>query len=202
MMKKIILSLCLLGLTMTAGAQENGAFVTVGVGTKLYDRAFRGADISMQAGYNYKGMDVSAQISYYTNQWGGRGTNTISYNESEGQSNCSHFLDERWNETFMTLRLSLGYDVLRFIRGNWRHHIRPYAGLGYSLCHNSNNSCYRNENTTALNMTEWTEHGFDFSLGIAYDFNITRHWALGTYIEAFPMIRDQAIMGLHIRYSF
>ncbi len=46
-MKKMILSLCLIGLSLTAGAQENGVFVSVGVGTQTTSRAFRAFTLSL-----------------------------------------------------------------------------------------------------------------------------------------------------------
>ena len=49
---------------------------------------------------------------------------------------------------------------------------------------------------------EWNDRGFELTLGIAYDFNITRHWALGAFIEESLLIREQDVMGLRTRYSF
>lgn len=201
-MKKIVLSLCLLSLGMAIMAQENGAFVSVGVGTKVNDKAFRGADVSMQAGYNYKGLDVSAQLDFYSNRWGDNRVNSLAYYDYGDKAIFASLLDGKRNETFMTLRLNLGYDFLRFIRGNWRHHIRPYVGLGYSLRNETNNYCYQAKDMTTYSMGEQAQKGFELTLGIAYDFNITHHWAVGAFIEGNTLIREQPIMGLRARYSF
>ena len=43
----MILLLCMIGLSLTAGAQENGVFVSVGVGTQTTSRAFRAFTLSL-----------------------------------------------------------------------------------------------------------------------------------------------------------
>ena len=201
-MKKMILSLCLIGLSLTAGAQENGAFVSAGVGTKLYDKAFRGADVSMQGGYNYKGLDVSAQLDYFSNCWGKDRLAALTYRDDRTGSGASSIMSNSENITALTIRLNLGYDLLHFVHNNWRHHIRPYVGLGYSQLRTSSNYETSDANMRCYELKDQLHSGFEVIIGMAYDFNITRHWALGAYIEGLPMIREHGIMGLRTRYSF
>ena len=201
-MKKMILSLCLLGMSMMGWAQENGVFVSVGVGTQATDRAFRGADVSMQTGYNFKGLDISAQIDYYANHWGRDGYMGLIYEEQGDKVFISNSMNNKRTESYMTLRLNLGYDPLRFIRSNWRHHLRPYVGLGYSMMHESSNWNYESADFHKLECMEWDDRGFELAVGIAYDFNITHHWAIGAFIEESILIREQDVMGLRVRYSF
>ena len=197
-----VLLLCLLGLSLTAGAQENGVFVSVGVGTQATSKAFRGADVSMQAGYNYKGLDISAQIDYYGNHWGRDAYTGLTYEEQGDNVFIINNMNNKRSKSYTTLRLNLGYDLLRFIRGNWRHHLRPYVGLGYSVMHESSNWDYKSEDFHKLECMEWNDRGFELTLGIAYDFNITRHWAVGAFIEESLLTREQDVMGLRLRYSF
>ena len=201
-MKKMILSLCLIGLTLAAGAQENGAFVTARVGTKLYDKAFWGADVSMQGGYNYKGLDVSAQISYFSNCWGEDRLDALTYRDDRTGSGVSTLMSNGKNVSALTIRLNLGYDVLHFIHNNWRHHIRPYVGLGYSQLQRSSSYVSSYDDVRCYDLANELHSGFELALGLSYDFNFTRHWALGAYIEGLPMIREHGILGLQTRYSF
>ena len=202
-MNRTILSLCLLFIAMAGMAQENKPFVMASVGTQVTDKAFRGADVSMQAGYNFKGLDISAQLDYYSNHWGRSGVNSMTY-EVRGNNSLlmTTEMDNKRYKTYMTLRLNLGYDVLRFIHGNWRHHLRPYVGFGYSLCDGTSSLIHEEEGMTQYGMVNWRNDGFEFSLGGAYDFNITQNWAVGAFIEGNPLVREQPIMGLRLRYSF
>ena len=88
------------------------------------------------------------------------------------------------------------------IRGNWRHHLRPYVGLGYSEMHESSNWDYESDDFHKLGYVEWDDRGFELGVGIAYDFNITHHWVIGAFIEESILTREQDVMGLRVRYSF
>lgn len=205
-MKKYIFILLLCSICMSGWGQENGVFVSAGLGTKVCDKAFHGADISMQTGYNYKGLDISAQLDYFSNFWGANDINVRTVESYAGMDATMHALSntdkDRENISHLTIRLNLGYDVLRFIRGNWRHHVRPYVGIGYSQARESSNSTTHTSLMRTFTWKEQTQSGFELTLGIAYDFNITHHWAVGAFIEENALIREQPIMGLRTRYSF
>lgn len=58
----MILLLCMIGLSLTAGAQENGVFVSVGVGTQTTSRAFRAFTLSLILA-NYGNLNFFEQES-------------------------------------------------------------------------------------------------------------------------------------------
>lgn len=183
-------------------AQEGKPFVSASIGTQATGEAFKGAEIAMEAGYNFKGLDISAHFSYYANHWGKRGFSSMYYSSHEDNTSFMHTTGDKRTITNMSLRLNLAYNVLRFIRGNWRHHLRLHVGLGYSQY--SESVYYRTRMTDLENYT-WNrkvDDGFEMALGIGYDFSITRNWSVGAFFEESLLVREQDVMGLRARYSF
>lgn len=202
MTKKIFILYAVMACAMTAMGQEGKPFVSAGIGTQATGEAFKGAEIAMEAGYNFKGLDISARFSYYSNHWGKRGFSSMYYSFYEDNTSFMHTTGDKRTITNMSLRLNLAYDVLRFIRGNWRHHLRPHVGLGYSQY---SESVYYHTRMTDLEGYTWNgkvDDGFEVALGIGYDFSITRNWSVGAFFEESLLVREQDVMGLRARYSY
>jgi len=201
-MKKLIILCVGVIYSVVTMAQENKPFATACLSTQAAGEAFRGASISMEAGYNIKGLDISAQFSYYANHWGKKGFSSMQYSSYEDNINFTHTVGDKRTISNMSLRLNLAYDVLRFIHGNWRHHLRPHVGIGYSQYRESAYYRMRMTDIEGYCWNEKVDDGFEVALGIGYDFSITRNWSVGAFIEESMLVREQDIMGLRVRYSF
>lgn len=201
-MKRIYIIIAVMLMSMAAMAQEGKPFVTASLGTQGTGDVFGGAAVSLGAGYNWKGLDMGLALDYYNDKWGKGSLNYVNIMTGQNDYSMTQIYNGKQQNTGMTLRLVLAYDPLRFIRGNWRHHLRPTLGLGYS--HRTDSYSWKQDDGTwqRLEMREQTQSGFELSLGIAYDFNITRHWSVGAYFEEFILEREQDILGLRARYAF
>lgn len=201
-MKRIYIIIAVMLMSMAAMAQEGKPFVTASLGTQGTGDVFRGAAVSLGAGYNWKGLDMSLALDYYNDKWGKGSLNYVNIMTGQNDYSMTQIYNRKQQNTDMTLRLVLAYDPLRFIRGNWRHHLRPTLGLGYSQRSDFGSWTTSGATWERLEMREQTQSGFELSLGIAYDFNITHHWAVGAYFEEFILEREQDILGLRARYDF
>ena len=199
-----ILSIVVLLTLMPLGANSQNGYVFVGssLGTQgAGDKFFKGANVSMEAGYYFKGLDVSAYVGFYNTNWGRNVHNNMNYTSYQNKEIINKNLDGSENVSELALRLNVGYDFLHFIRGNWRHHLTPYIGLGYAQKRTT-----RNEKTLADGLEYYTlrenvQNGFEFTIGGAYDFNIVKHWSIGVFFEESMHIRERDILGLRVRYS-
>ena len=189
-------------MALGAQAQEGKPFVTASLGTQGTGDVFRGAAVSLGAGYNWKGMDMSLALDYYSDKWGKGSLNYVNIWTDQSDYSMAQTYNGKQQSRCMTLRLVLAYDPLRFIRRNWRHHLRPALGLGYSQRSDFGSWTTAGATWERLEMHEQTQNGFELSLGIAYDFNITRHWAVGAFFEEFILEREQDVLGLRTRYAF
>ena len=201
-MKKILSILLALCMTLGVRSQENRPFVTASLGTQGTGDVFRGAGVSLGAGYSLKGLDMGISLDYYSDKWGKGILTYVNHTDYEEGAMFTHNVNGTQNNTSMTLRLHLAYDPLFFILGNWRHHLRPAIGLGYSQQRYSSSMFTINGDVQNLQIKEQIQSGFELTLGIGYDFNITHHWAVGVFYEAFIMEREQDILGLRASYSF
>ena len=201
-MKKMIILLTATLMCVTVRAQEDKPFITAGLGTQASSEFFHGAGVSLGAGYNLKGVDMGLSLDYYSDGWGRDGISSISYMDNGTSATLGSILTLKGHESDFTLRLKLAYDPLRFIKGNWRHHLRPTLGLGYSQKRKSSFSDQVTVGTWILQCNGQVESGFELSLGIGYDFNITHNWSVGAFFEEFMLIRERDILGLRARYSF
>ena len=201
-MKRIYIIIAVMLMGMAARAQEGKPFVTASLGTQGTGDVFRGAAVSLGAGYNWKGLDMGLALDYYSDKWGKGSLNYVNIMTDPSAYTIMQTYNGKQQSKGMTLRLVLAYDPLRFIRGNWRHHLRPTLGLGYSQRSDFGSWTTSGATWERLEMREQTQSGFEISLGIAYDFNITRHWAVGAFFEEFILEREQDILGLRARYAF
>lgn len=245
-------------LSSTVMAQENRSFAEISVGTQAKDhqflsekvKSFHGANISLEVGHDFNGLSASLSFGYFGNDWSGKHQASTHYYSELTQdqppkvasSNNVIRSDDRYSSVeALSLMANVSYDVLRFIKGNWRHHIRPRVGLGYShfgashfsymtasqkmASESGSNSTYYNsyynnlyghgnsygnyyENfydpTSGVNVVneKTSDSGFEWSLGIGYDFSITRDWSIGLQYEKYMSVRDQYLLGLRARYAF
>ena len=138
MKKKTFFMAMLIGMAATTTwAQEGKPFITASLGTQGTGDVFRGAAVSLGAGYNWKGLDAGLTLDYYNDKWGKGSLKYVNSLVSANDYSLVQIYDGKQQNTGVTLRFVLAYDPLRFIRGNWRHHLRPTLGLGYSQWSNS-----------------------------------------------------------------
>ena len=201
-MKKMIILLTTTLMCVAVRAQENKPFVTADISTQATSEVFHGVGVSLGAGYNLKGLDMGLSLDYYSDGWGRDGISSIAYMDNGTSTTLGSVLTVNGHESDFTLRLRLAYDPLRFIKGNWRHHLRPTLGLGYSQKRKSSFSDQVTAGTWILQCNGQVDSGFELSLGIGYDFNITHNWAIGAFFEEYMLVRERDIIGLRARYSF
>ena len=189
--------------SVTASAQDKHVFVGATLGTQgAGGTFFKGANVSMEAGYYFKGLDVSAYVGFYTNNWGRTVHNDISHSDFQGRVEFNKNLDGKGNVSELALRLNIGYDFLHFIKGNWRHHLTPYIGLGYAQKRVTKNEDSVVNGLASSSLSEQINNGFEFTIGGAYDFNVVEHWSIGLFFEESMHIRERDIIGLRTRYIF
>ena len=139
-------------------------------------------------------------MSYYSNSWGSDWDDLVGFVMTQDQVKPSWSVLE-WN-TAIALRLNIGYDVLRFVKGNWHHHVKPFLGFGYAQERYVRNDATHYIEGYSFRHNESVASGFGVMLGISYDYSITEHWSLGVLYERGLNICEHNIFGLHARYSF
>ncbi len=216
-------------LSSTVMAQENRSFAEISVGTQAKDhqflsekvKSFHGANISLEVGHDFNGLSASLSFGYFGNDWSGKHQASTHYYSELTQdqppkvtssNNVIRSDDRHSSVEALSLMANVSYDVLRFIKGNWRHHIRPRVGLGYSHFGASHFSYMPSgkelgdgfSTVSGVNVVneKTSDSGFEWSLGIGYDFSITRDWSIGLQYEKFMSVRDQYLLGLRARYAF
>lgn len=200
-----ILSIVVLLTLMPLGANSQNGYVFVGssLGTQgAGDKFFKGANVSMEAGYYFKGLDVSAYVGFYNTNWGRNVHNNMNYTSYQNKEIINKNLDGSENVSELALRLTIGYDFLHFIKGNWRHHLTPYIGLGYAQKRVTKNEDSVVNGLAFSSLSEQINSGFEFTIGGAYDFNVVEHWSIGLFFEESMHIRERDIIGLRTRYIF
>lgn len=199
----VALLVCLCG---GMNAQEKvKPFMRLGVGTSLYPRFMRGLGGNIEAGLHYKGMEFALNLTLY---------NSDPIREKERMIQDSHFtygpeskVDltyfERPNYQTTSLCLTFGYDVLRLIPRNEKHHLILSAGVGWS----GENAVYIHVNVDEANKLCWNEKEHTYNptleipLGVKYEYSINERWGVGvTYKMHYVMERD--FFGAHAVYHF
>lgn len=232
-MKKVFVMFALAAsmLSSTAMGQENRSFAEISVGTQAKEhtfmsgtvKAFHGANVSLEVGHDFNGLSASLYFGYFSNDWSGKNqasthfhsnSNTQATPKAIYDQSIIRSADQLSSVTAFSVMANVSYDLLRFIKGNWRHHIRPRVGLGYSHFGASSFSYSTNSRElipssgisvitdTNVNNEKTSNSGFEWSLGIGYDFSITRDWSIGLQYEKFMRLRDQQLLGLRARYAF
>lgn len=232
-MKKIyvVFTLAASMLCSTVMGQENRSFAEISVGTQAKEhqfmsgnvKAFHGANVSLEVGHDFNGLSASLYFGYFSNDWSGKNQASTHFHSNIGLDATPKTLHEQTiirssdlltSVTAFSIMANVSYDVLRFIKGNWRHHIRPRVGLGYSHFGASSFSYSATSKElipgsgvsaitdTNVDNQKTSNSGFEWSLGIGYDFSITRDWSIGLQYEKFMRLRDQYLLGLRARYAF
>lgn len=215
----------------TVMGQENRSFAEISVGTQVAEqqfmsetvKGFHGANISLEVGHDFEGLSASIYFGYFSNDWSGKHQASTHYYANNNPDVSQKVIydqvvvktDDRLSSVAaFSLMANVSYDVLRFIKGNSRHHLRPRVGLGYSHFGASSffyslqsNSPVVNSDDGIIsdlnvNSAKTSNSGFEWSLGIGYDFSITRDWSIGVNYEKFMNIRGQQLVSLRARYAF
>ena len=232
-MKKVFVMFVLAAsmLSSTAMGQENRSFAEISVGTQAKEhtfmsgtvKAFHGSNVSLEVGHDFNGLSASLYFGYFCNDWSGKNQASTHFHSNSNvqatpkaiyDQSIIRSADQLSSVTAFSVMANVSYDLLRFIKGNWRHHIRPRVGLGYSHFGASSFSYSTNSRElipgsgisvitdTNVNNQKTSNSGFEWSLGIGYDFSITRDWSIGLQYEKFMRLRDQQLLGLRARYAF
>ena len=209
MKPKIFIFVAGMLLSMSATAQEDRPYASLSFGTQAASgfspqqssKTFAGLATSIGAGYTIKGADIGLSLGYYSNHWGGNNLSTIRCQHDGSNTIVSQDIDGTEYNTAFSLQLQVGYDFLHLIKGNWRHHLRPAAGLGYTQWRSSHGQYIPDGSKWRLKYDDQVESGLALSISLAYDFSITRHWDAGAFYERYLLKREQDIMGIRLRYS-
>lgn len=197
-----VLLICLCG-GMSAREQVK-PFVRIGIGTALYPEV-RGLGGDMEAGIHYKGMECALALTLYNSDPIREKERWMQYSHSPfgwGEG-VSRVYFQRLNYRSTSLCLTFGYDVLRLIPRNERHHLILSVGVGWSgenivrgiYLTDENNCRYRSEKEHAYNPT------VELPLGARYEYSLNARWGVGvTYKMHCVMGRD--FFGAHAVYHF
>lgn len=189
--KKLFAMAVLLFNVSVAYSQENRSYARLNVGSPVSGKwfndvhvaALHGIDLSLEVGHDFHGLEASIAFDYYDYQ-------------------ASTDFDNKISDVMLFSAMAfVNYDVLRFIKGNWRHHIRPCLGLGYSKSSASNLNV-SHDMGTKIRSSHAVDSGFEWVLGIGYDFSITNDWSVGVNYEKFMHIRDLHLLSLRAGYTF
>lgn len=197
---------CLVGVM---NAQEKAKpFMRLGVGTSLSPEFVKGFGGDLEAGVAYKGFELSADFMLYSTFTLGGASVSLQTLSGKGlgptiTNNVTEDLDgERSTSVFFTV----GYDLMRFIRGNERHHLIPSIGLGWSgrFTVDGFDGHYTAPDGDQVQDTRLLLHHastFDVSFGGRYEYSINDHWGIGLTYKYYKNL-DRDYFGAHAVYHF
>jgi hypothetical protein len=185
-------------------AQSSSSFLRAGVGTGATDDSFKGIAFGAEWGKEYRGWEFSGSLTYFDSKMDEDNFRTVSYVEHGSTSHAAIYTLDTDGETQrgMMLRANVGYDVLRFIKGNTRHHLRPFVGIGYASKTTDSGWANENGNEKDIEMRYHHERGIDGAAGMRYEYTIAKNWDLGAYYEIQFNVLSKDLMGLSVRRSF
>ena len=191
-------------------AQEKAKpFMRLGVGTSLYPRFMRGLGGNIEAGLHYKGMEFALNLTLYNSDPIRRDERLAQesinawYGDREWKDPVVKALFERSNFQSTSLCFTFGYDVLRLIPRNEKHHLILSVGVGWS----GENNVETYYNMDEANERAWRENehtynpSLELPLGAKYEYSLNERWGVGvTYKMHYVMGRD--FFGAHAVYHF
>lgn len=204
----------LLCLSAPAIAQEGNpdfnSYARLGIGTGISPDFIDGISFDAEGGVNFKGLQAALSVTIFntlpldnTNQSISLQTNP---SETIGIDRINQHISGKRNTSVM---VSLGYDLLRFIPGNTRHHLLPYFGIGWSgltTLHTLSNSPI-SENPDGSHITYGSSieydfsSSFDFCAGAKYEYSITDKWGIGLAYKYLDL-SESDLLSIYVSHSF
>lgn len=207
---KNLFILFLLFLSGSLVGQDFRSYARVGIGTGISPDFFDGIGFEAEGGVNFKGVQAALSLTLY-NTLPLKSTNqSISLQSTGGETigldGVNRNLSGKRNTSVM---ISLGYDLLRFISGNTRHHLIPYFGIGWSglttlrTYHNAPiaGEAGRSDITYGSHVGYDFSSDFDFCFGGKYEYSITDKWSIGLSYKYLDLAESD-LLSIHIARSF
>lgn len=203
--------LCLTAPVMGQGFnQDFNSYARLGIGTGISPDFVDGISFDVEGGVNFKGLQAAVSVTFY---------NTLPLDntyqsiliQSDGLDAVGFDMTGR-NESGKrntSVMVSLGYDLLRFIPGNKRHHLLPYVGIGWSSL-----TSFRSYHNSPIVSEPYSSHmihessirygrssDFDFCFGGKYEYSITDKWGIGLSYKYLDLAESD-LLSIHVTRCF
>lgn len=200
----------LLSLSASVAGQDFHSYARVGIGTGISPDFFDGIGFEGEGGVNFKGVQAALSLTLYNTLPLKSMNQSISLQSTGGETigfdGVNRHLSGKRNTSVM---ISLGYDLLRFIPGNTRHHLIPYFGIGWSGL--TTLQTYHNApiagGTNGSTLTYGSHIGYDFSsdfdfcFGGKYEYSITDKWGIGLSYKYLDLA-EADLLSIYVSRSF
>lgn len=203
-MKKVFVCLLLLLSSGIVYGQVK-PYVQFGVGTGLKTDFFKSEGLDFEGGVKFKGLQVGVSFTWLNSLTLKEMTQGV-FLETGKKENISGTVDRNISGIrSSSIMLNIGYDLLRLIPGNSKHHLLPYVGAGWSGCTLldvvNSRPIPSVPNTYETSVVYKYKSGVDFSLGAKYEYSITDKWNLGISYKYFDSSRRD-MLSICTSYSF
>lgn len=203
-----------LAILFGASAQELRSYAHLGISTQIAPDFFHGIGTDIEGGIHWRGVMASVALTLWSDYplKSDQRYLTISRQPGEAASVGDVVdLDGKpfyWATRDVSIMIQAGYDLLRFIPRNTRHHLWSYVGIGWTAI--TQDFSYSAQTYAFIEgkddpyfstMFHSRSTGFDYCAGARYAFSITDKWMVGLTYKYMNVLEDH-LMSLHVSRAF
>lgn len=193
-----------------ASAQELRPYARLGVATTVAPDFFDGIGTEVEGGVHYKGIMASMAMTLWSNiPMSTDAQSIIISRDEDGPLSVADNVDPFYSgERNFSIMVQAGYDLLSLIPDNSRHHLTPFAGIGWSslsavIATRHQDHFYSEWEPTPFYSALAYSHlsKFDYTFGGRYEFSITDKWHVGLSYK-YMHAADRHLMSLGVSRTF
>ena len=191
-----------------SNAQKVAPYIRLGVGTGASPDFFEGIGMDVEGGIDYRGLQLSVGLTLFNSLPLGDTYQSISLqthdDETIGICGMNNNLSGKRNVSAM---VGIGYDLLRLIPDNVRHHLVPYFGIGWSSCtslrayHDALIGVGESDVTYGCFIQYDHASSFDYGFGARYEYSFSEKWGAGVAYKYFDLWEGD-MLGFYVIYHF
>ena len=190
------------------------SYAHLGISSQIAPDFFHGIGTDIEGGIHWQGFMASAALTLWSDYPLKNDHRYLTISRQPGGSASVGDvvdLDGKpfyWATRDVSIMIQAGYDLLRFIPRNMRHHLWPYVGIGWTAITQdfsySAQTCAFMEGSDDpyfSTMFHFRSTGFDYCVGARYAFSITDKWMVGLTYKYLDALEDH-LMSLHVSRAF
>lgn len=200
---------------MRLSAQDRvTSYAHLGISTQIAPDFFHGIGTDIEGGIHWRGLMASAALTLWSDYPLKSDYRYLTVSRQPGGPVSVGDVVDLDGEPFywamrdVSIMIQVGYDLLRFIPRNTRHHLWPYAGIGWTAI--TQDFSYSAQTYAFMEGTDdpyfstmlhFRSTGFDYCAGARYAFSITDKWMVGLTYKYMDALEGH-LMSLHVSRAF
>ena len=197
-------------LLCAAYGQTCEPYIRLGIGTGVNPDFIEGIGMDLEGGVSYKGIEASVSLTLL-NSLPLEGTSQyLAYQTQRHESTVFDGVNDNLSgQRDISVMVNVGYDLLRLIPDNRRHHLTPFVGIGWSGL-TSLRAIYRDipasvpgpEDVTRGSCIAYAhDSAFDYCLGARYEYSFSDRWGAGV-VYKYLDLQEGGLLGIYASYHF